>query len=149
MCKKSVQFLCGKYRHEGRNFERIIQPELKESAMIVGLDIDDTITRHPEFFSFLSGALVRAGHTVVIITFRENRKAVEEYLDQCSIAYSRLVTATLESSFEYGVDQWKSAMCRKYGVDILFDDDPKSLRYVDASTFCMMPVQTGRLSAVR
>ena len=85
--------------------------------MIIGLDIDDTITRHPEFFSFLSGALIQAGHQVIIITFREDRPATEAYLSQCNIAYSELITSTLESSFEYGIDQWKSAMCKKHGVD--------------------------------
>ena len=117
--------------------------------MIIGLDIDDTITRHPEFFSFLSHAFLQAGHTVIIITFREDRAATEEYLQQCNIACTELVTSSLETCFEYGVDQWKSAMCRKYGVEILFDDDPKALRYVDECTFCMMPVKTGRLSIAR
>ena len=112
--------------------------------MVIGLDIDDTITRHQEFFSFLSNALVDAGHKVVIITFRENRTATEDYLKQSGIAYSELVTSTLDSCFEYGVDEWKSAMCRKHGVEILFDDDPKAIKYVDESTLCMMPIKTCR-----
>jgi hypothetical protein len=114
--------------------------------MIIGLDIDDTITRHPEFFSFLSQALVKAGHQVIIITFREDRASVEDYLRKEKIAYNQLVTSTLDACFEYGVDQWKSAMCRKYNVDILFDDDPKAIKHVDPSTLCMLPVKLRRLS---
>lgn len=117
--------------------------------MIIGLDIDDTITRHPEFFSFLSGALIQASHTVIIITFREDRPATEKYLRECNVSYNELVTSTLESSFEYGVNQWKSAMCKKHRVDILFDDDPKALKYIDETTFCMMPVKTRSLSVAR
>jgi hypothetical protein len=32
----------------------------KAGRMVVGLDIDDTITRHPRFFAFLTRALVAA-----------------------------------------------------------------------------------------
>ena len=34
--------------------------------MRVALDIDDTITLHPEFIAFLSNALLAAGHGVYI-----------------------------------------------------------------------------------
>ena len=112
--------------------------------MVVGLDIDDTITRHPEFFAFLSNALINAGHKVIIITFRENRKVTEDYLKQCGIAYSQLITSTLDSCFEYGVDEWKSAMCRKYNVEILFDDDANIIKHMNESTLCMMPIETLR-----
>ena len=117
--------------------------------MVIGLDIDDTITRHPEFFSFLSRSLIQAGHKVIIITFRENRVTTEEYLKQCNIHYSELVTSSLDSCFEYGINEWKSAMCRKHNVDILFDDDPKSIQHVDETTLCLMPVKIRRTQTVR
>ena len=41
-------------------------------AMVIGLDIDGTITRHPEFFAFISQALVQGGHRLVVITFRKD-----------------------------------------------------------------------------
>ena len=117
--------------------------------MIIGLDIDDTITRHPEFFSFLSHNLIEAGHQVVIITFREDRENTKEFLEQNQIAYSKLVTSILESNMEYGVYEWKSAMCKQHGVEIFFEDDPNVLKHIEESTVCMMPVRTKTLSAVR
>ncbi len=36
--------------------------------MRIGLDIDDAITRDPEFFAPISGLLTDAGHDVFIIT---------------------------------------------------------------------------------
>ena len=108
--------------------------------MIVGFDIDDTITQYLEFFSLVSNALTNAGHRVVIITFRENRQTTESDLDQWNIAYSELITSTLDTCFEYGINEWKAEMCRQHDVDIFFDDDPRVLKHVDMSTICIMPL---------
>jgi len=108
--------------------------------MIVGFDIDDTITQHPKFFSLISHALFNAGHKVIIITFREDRQIAENDLKQWNILYNKLITSTLESSFEYGVNEWKAEMCRQNNVDIFFDDDPRVIKHIDASTFCIMPI---------
>ena len=108
--------------------------------MVIGLDIDDTITQHPEFFSLLSHALVDAGHRVIIITFREDRQATEIALEQWNISYNELFTSTLGGCFEYGVNEWKAEMCRQHDVDIFFDDDPRVIKHVDQSTFCIMPI---------
>ena len=43
--------------------------------MVVAFDIDDTISRHPQFFAFLTQALIAAGHKVLIITFRSDRQS--------------------------------------------------------------------------
>jgi hypothetical protein len=37
--------------------------------MVIGLDIDGTISRAPKFFAFLSQAALKAGHDVVVITW--------------------------------------------------------------------------------
>ena len=108
--------------------------------MVVGIDIDDTITRCPEFFAFLTRALVGAGHEVVIITFREDRAEAEAVLKGWGIVYDKLVMSSLDACFEYGVYEWKGAMCREYGVDVLFEDDPEVLKHVGDETVCMMPV---------
>ncbi|MBN1436381.1 MAG: hypothetical protein JW936_04845 [Sedimentisphaerales bacterium] len=108
--------------------------------MIVGLDIDDTITRHPEFFSLLSQALISAGHKVIIITFREDCESAQNDLQKWNIAYSKLVLSSLDACFEYGVYEWKSAMCREYGVEVFFEDDPKVIQHVADETLCLMPV---------
>ena len=53
-------------------FENLIKGDLTQkgaSKMVIGIDIDDTITRNPQFFAILSSAFVKAGHRVIIITF--------------------------------------------------------------------------------
>ncbi|MBN1846055.1 MAG: hypothetical protein JW810_10260 [Sedimentisphaerales bacterium] len=107
--------------------------------MIVALDIDDTITRCPEFFSLLAHALIRANHEVIIITFREDRDATRSDLARWNIPYSKLITSSLETCLEHGVDEWKAAMCRKHGVEIYFEDDPQVIAHVEEPTICMMP----------
>ena len=111
--------------------------------MIVGLDIDDTITRCPEFFSLLTRALIEADHEVIIITFRQDRDARQADLEQWDVSYSELLTSTLDDCLEHGVNEWKAIMCRRYGVEIFFEDDPQVIEHVDASTICMMPVEAG------
>jgi len=108
--------------------------------MVVALDIDDTITRHPEFFAFLSRRLLDEGHKVVIITFREDRQATRVLLDNLGIAFSTLVTSSLEAHLTHGVDEWKAAVCREHAVDVFFEDDPRVIRHVAEPTVCMMPV---------
>lgn len=112
--------------------------------MNIALDIDDTITRHPEFFAFLSASLRDAGHRVLIITFRENRDATIADLRKWGIEYDNVVTSTLESTLELGVDEWKAAVCREHQIDIFFEDDPAVLKHVDDVVLCMMPVDRQR-----
>jgi uncharacterized HAD superfamily protein len=108
--------------------------------MIVGFDIDGTITRHPPFFAFLARSLRQAGHRVLIITFREDRPATEADLAAWGVSYNKLITATLDSSLKHGVDKWKAFVCRKEKVDIFFEDDPDVLREIGSATVCFMPV---------
>ncbi len=108
--------------------------------MITAFDIDDTITRNPEFFSVLTHALRGAGHTVLIITFRDARKETEEDLRAWNIAYDTLITSDLQSCLEHGVDEWKGVVCREHGVEVFFEDDPEVLSHVDDSVLCLMPI---------
>jgi predicted glycosyltransferase len=112
--------------------------------MIVAFDIDDTITRHPEFFAFLSNKLKDGGHTVIIITFRENRPTTEALLEKLGVAYDKLVTSSLEAHMEHGVDEWKAAVCQELKADVFFEDDPHVVKHVDDSTICMIPIDKKR-----
>ena len=78
---------------------------------------------------------------MLIITFREDRPATEAYLREAGVVYSELITSTLQSCLEHGVDGWKAAVCRDRGVEILFDDDPKVVKCMDEATLCMIPVR--------
>ena len=112
--------------------------------MVIGLDIDDTITRHPAFFAFLSQALIDAGHKVVIITFRGERESTEADLREWGIAYSELFLGTYEAVREVGVDEWKSTVCQRHGVEVFFEDDADVLRHVDPGVACFMAVDHAR-----
>jgi hypothetical protein len=107
--------------------------------MVVAFDIDDTISRHPQFFSFLTQALVAAGHEVLIITFRQERSETESDLRDWGIAWTKLVTSTLQACLAEGVDEWKASECRKAGVDVFFEDDPDVLKHIDVATLCLQP----------
>ena len=76
--------------------------------MNVGLDIDDTITRHPEFFALLSAALKAQGHEVVIITFRESGAETTADLESWGIVYDRLVTYDPRTQNGDEIFAWKA-----------------------------------------
>ena len=112
--------------------------------MVIGFDIDDTITRHPKSFSVISKALVAAGHRVIIITFREDRASTEAVLLKWGIAYDELITSTLETALEHGVDEWKAEVCSRHAVEVFFEDDPAVLAHLDDSVVAMMPIREDR-----
>lgn len=114
--------------------------------MVIALDIDDTITRHPPFFSVLSQALVAAGHTVVIITYRQDREEAAGALEGWGIAYDTLVTHSLEIELAEGYDpeQWKARVCREHGVEVFFEDSARVLKHVDPGTLCLLAVDPDR-----
>lgn len=107
--------------------------------MVVAFDIDDTITRHPQFFAFLTQALIAAGHQVLIITFRADRLATESDLRDWGIGWTTLITSSLEACLATGVDEWKSSECRKAGVEVFFEDDPRVLKHIAPNTVCLQP----------
>jgi hypothetical protein len=63
--------------------------------MVVGLDIDGTITAAPEFFSMLTKAVYREGGKVLIISARTKSSAVREHTEAelrgYGVIYSKLI----------------------------------------------------------
>lgn len=59
--------------------------------MVIGLDIDGTINRHPKVFALLSDALMSAGREVIVITFREDRKSATDVFDTAAGVVARMV----------------------------------------------------------
>lgn len=95
--------------------------------MKVALDIDGTVSENPEFFAILSTALRAAGHSVLILTFREptSVQKIYEELARWHIHYDDLVIApSLES---------KGALCSLHGVDLFFDDQDECIAGVPES----------------
>lgn len=101
--------------------------------LTIAIDIDDTISRSPAFFSFLSKAAVAAGHRVLIVTLREDRSGAEKELLDWGIEWHELFMASSEALDEHGLYEWKSKVCEEHGVDVIFDDMVEILDHVDDS----------------
>lgn len=107
--------------------------------MIIALDIDDTISANPVFFSFLSRAAADAGHTILIITYRENREIATDDLNEWGITWHKLITATMDDLNTHGFNSWKAHICREHEVDVFFEDMIEVLEHVDDSvTKCLV-----------
>lgn len=107
--------------------------------MIVGMDVDDTISRHPEFFSYLSKALQAGGHSVVIVTVREDHDDTDRQLREWGIAFDRLVTLP-SGRGPVDLADWKARTYAELAAEIVFEDSVEVVRRMDANrTVCLVP----------
>jgi len=84
----------------------------------IGLDIDGTITEHPEFYSHLSQSWT-AGD-VYIVTYRPpDRETDAKELESFGIKFKEILYAKNEDS--------KAELCEQHDIKVLFDDDPQFL----------------------
>jgi hypothetical protein len=92
--------------------------------MKVALDIDGTISEHPEFFALLSAALRAAGHHVLVLTYRDPTRdaATREQLASWGVVFDDLVIA--------GSLEAKGELCGALGVDLFFDDQDECIAAV-------------------
>ncbi len=109
--------------------------------MNIALDIDDTITKNPRFFSLLSRSIRGAGGRVYIVTSRGNADGVKEKTRQELASYgiefdALFIIADSGSQKQIpcphgNLDRYQKYLwqkvktCLDYSVDIVFDDDPK------------------------
>jgi len=108
--------------------------------MRVALDIDDTITRCPQFFSFISKALIAAGHDVFVISYRLDHEEVEQQLkSEYDIAFNKVILPTSEELDREGFFGWKANACRRLNIDIFFEDMPEVINELDPSVVAFMP----------
>jgi len=112
-------------------------------TMRVALDIDDTITRHPRFFAFLSKALIRAGHSVYIISYRQGQEEVEADLAAFGISFTEVVLPSSEDLAREGFYEWKAAACKRLGVEVFFEDMPEVINELDKSVVAFVPFDAG------
>jgi hypothetical protein len=93
--------------------------------MIIGLDLDNTISDLPEFFSVVAAALVDAGHEVHIITYREpgTDAGVRSELEQLGMRYTRLHLPRRSCS----APEWKAELAADLGLDLMIEDSPEVL----------------------
>ncbi len=93
--------------------------------MIIAIDLDNTISDAPEFFSVVATALVDAGHEVHIITYREvgTHDDVRAELREFGIRYTQLHLPQSDCS----APEWKAELAVKLGVDVMIEDSPEVL----------------------
>jgi hypothetical protein len=115
--------------------------------MHIAFDIDDTITRCPQFFSIISKALRASGHKVYIISYREDREFAEEDLAEHGITFDELVLPSEQElhrstsqTWKQEAAQWKAEVCRRLGVEVFFEDMPEVINALDAQTQAFMAV---------
>jgi uncharacterized HAD superfamily protein len=97
--------------------------------MKIALDIDGTISDHPEFFALLSRTFRAAGHVVIILTYRDPERAshTRGQLAGWHIEFDELIFApSLES---------KGKLCEQHGVELFFDDQDECIADVPESVF--------------
>ena len=108
--------------------------------MVIALDIDDTISTCSAFFSALSSAIGRAKGRVIIVTSRTNnaetRSETASQLRKWKITYEALhMLDSAECAAQtcphseldwYSKYLWQKVdICRREGVEVVYDDDPK------------------------
>ena len=91
--------------------------------MNIGIDLDDTITAMPEFFSVITEALIQKKHRIHIITYRDDRNDAVGDLNRLAIQYTQvhLPTGTVDMA------EWKRQVAIETDLDIMIDDSPEVL----------------------
>lgn len=89
--------------------------------MKVALDVDGTISEHPELFALLSASLRAAGHPVVVLTYRDPDRVEHTRMQLAGwgITYDEIVFATSLSS--------KGELCRQHSIDVFIDDQDECI----------------------
>lgn len=105
--------------------------------MVVQVDIDNTITAMPEFFAWLTTALRRDRHTVLIVSSRtaspENLRITAEELRAFGVGYDRLLLSPALDDLDprrlppglhpaHRLFVSKLIAAQDYGTQLLFDD---------------------------
>lgn len=100
--------------------------------MRIGIDLDDTISALPQWFSLLCDAFVAAGHEVHVLTFRSpgTEAEVRVELQELGIRY----TALHLPSAGVHPPEWKAAVAQRLELDLMIEDSPEVLARMPAST---------------
>lgn len=99
--------------------------------MTIALDIDGTISERPDFFALLSVAFRRAGHRVLVLTYRDPSRApaTAAQLAAWGVEYDELVIASSLGA--------KGELCAAHGVDLFFDDQDECIADVPESVLVL------------
>ncbi|MDF1665097.1 MAG: hypothetical protein P1V97_25270 [Planctomycetota bacterium] len=108
--------------------------------MRVIIDIDQTITQAPNFFSWLTHALRRDQHWVGIVTVRCDRESSLMTLKELDISFNILETLPLDE--ERDCMDWKLDTIHGLEADVVFDDWPELSHKLDPKIFVALPRDT-------
>jgi len=96
--------------------------------MKLALDLDDTITRYPEFFSKLSQLWC---DDVYILTFRSDMQSCIDDCKRHNIKYTEIILANKD-------DDSKAKEIERLGIEVFFDDCPEFLVHVPKNVATFM-----------
>ena len=101
--------------------------------MIIGIDLDGTITEGRKFFETLTYANRTYGGETHILTARgeEDRELTIEELKNLQIRYDHL------HMVEPGDWAAKGRICEEFGIQILFEDMDEFIHHIPESTLVM------------
>ena len=100
--------------------------------MRIGINLDETITALPAWFSLLSKAVVSSGHEIHVITSREpgTESEIKAELARYGIQYTDLHVPT--GSVDPAT--WKSTLAGELSLDLMIEDSPEVLAKMPATT---------------
>ena len=106
----------------------------------IGLDIDGTITEHPEFFAALSQSEKFEVH---VITGRgaEDIKDTTAELTALGIRWDKI----------HHADNWedKGRVCKELGIEVMFDDQDEYISRISCDTLVLKPRNGGNWNSAR
>lgn len=108
--------------------------------MNIFLDIDDTITYQPKFFSRLTHSFNDAQITVV--TFRTDFESADACLKELYIRYDKLIVSTdpeLGRKTDESLHQWKAGLVNRMKPDLFFEDMPEVVSLIDEDIAVFQP----------
>ena len=93
--------------------------------MKIGIDLDETITDVPLFFSLITDCLLKADHEVHILTYRDDtdRESTLKELKKLNIKFTQLHLAPENTT----APAWKASLAKELQLDIVIDDSPEVL----------------------
>lgn len=95
----------------------------ERGRLVVGVDVDGTITKHPELFRILCKALRKEGCSVHIVTCRLEPEFIQDDLKGWGIEYDKIHVPEIESD-HLSAAEWKAKVCQDEGITVMFDDSP-------------------------
>lgn len=108
--------------------------------MLICLDIDDTITYAPHFFSRLTHCFHEA--KIVVVTFRQDYERAALLLRELNVRFDQLIVSNDDQhgkTSDQSLHVWKSDLVNSLQPDLFFEDMPEVVARIDESICVIMP----------